>query len=112
VNIIRSIKGLFKSKKINRDQDVPFNSSERKSHVLISTDENRRLTLDEALKSRPILIGNQGRDSPRNLSTDPLYRELIKRLIKRNNIMLREGQGSKGMWSPGFSESDKQEGDL
>ncbi len=112
VNIIRSIKWLFKSKKINWDQDVPFNSSERKSHVLKSSDENRRLTLDEALKSRPVLIGHQGRDSPRNFSSDPLYRELIKRLIKRNDLMLREGQGSKGMWTPGFSESAKQEGDL
>lgn len=120
---MRIIKWFFKSKKIGQDQDAPFLCtrcdsyhvpflSQSKSHVLISTDENRRLTLDEALKSRPVLLGHQGRDSPRNLSSDPLYRELIKRLIKRNNLMLREGQGSKGIWSPGFSDSEKQEGDL
>lgn len=111
MNIIRSIKGLFKSKKINRDQDVPYNSSERKSHVLISTDENRRLALDEALKNRPIL-GHQGSGSPNFSSDHELYRELIERLIKRNELMLWEGRGSKGMWSPDFSEIEKQEGDL
>lgn len=109
---MRIIKWFFKSKKINRDQDIPYNSSERKSHVLISTDENRRLALDEALKSRPVMIGHQGRGSPNFSSDHELYRELVKRLIKRNDLMLRDGQGSKGMWSPGFSESDKQEGGL
>lgn len=101
MNIIRGIKGLFKSKKIIRDQDVPCNSSERKSHVLISTDENRRLALDEGLKSRPVMIGHQGRSSPNFSSDHELYRELAKRLAKR--LATR---------NPDFSESEKQEGDL
>lgn len=112
MNIIRSIKGLFKSKKINRDRDVPYNSSERKSHVLISTDENRRLALDEPLKSRRVMIGHQGRGSPNFSSDHELYRELVKRLIKRNDLMLWEGRGSNGLWFPDYPALEDQSGDL
>lgn len=40
------------------------------------------------------------------------YLKRIRKSLTTNAGVLWVGQGSKGMWSPDFSESEKQEGDL